>query len=319
MISPSDTAYPLLKAHPSVRELEESFTPTLFELTFAEQRAREPIPTVGLLVNLKTFQRLGYFVKIAEVPTAIIRCIAKAAGYLDIPEGFSKYDDRPVRFRHMELVRSWVGVSAYGREARQAMLKACVAISRVREDLADIINFAIEELVRQRYELPGFSTLFRGARAARATVNRGYYARIADSLDSAAKERINRLFERAGDGRRTGWDLVKSEPRQPTVKEIKHFVAHLNWLRNKELWHLLNKVSAVQGDVLLATLQQVVGAWTKRRSDGEQSVLARPVGAVGQRHVTQCRDELCGAVGGLSPCCLERLIGSVLDLAHLPN
>jgi hypothetical protein len=52
-----------------------------------------------------------------------------------------------------------VGVSAYDREARRAMLKACVDISRVREDLADIINFAIEELVRQRYELPGFSTL----------------------------------------------------------------------------------------------------------------------------------------------------------------
>lgn len=42
------------------------------------------------------------------------------------------------------------------------MLKACVDIARVREDLAEIINLAIEELVRQRYELPGFSTLFRG-------------------------------------------------------------------------------------------------------------------------------------------------------------
>src|ERR1035438_2907631 len=57
MLSPSDTAYPLLKAHPSAREVEEIFTPTLFELTFAEQQAREPTPCVGLLVCLKTFQR----------------------------------------------------------------------------------------------------------------------------------------------------------------------------------------------------------------------------------------------------------------------
>ena len=233
MLSPSDTAYPMLKAHPSARELEEIFTPTLFELGFAEQHAREPIPGVGLLVLLKTFQRLGYFVRIAEVPDPIIRCIAKAAGYPGIPQGLVKYDDRRVRFDHMDLVRSWVGVSAYDRDARRAMLKACVEISRVREDLADIVNFAIEELVRQRYELPGFSTLFRGARTARATVNRGYYARIARSLDPSAKERINQLFDRIPDGRRTGWDLIKSEPRQPTVKEIKRFVEHMNWLREQ--------------------------------------------------------------------------------------
>ena len=32
MLSPSDTAYPMLKANPSARELTEIFTPTLFEL-----------------------------------------------------------------------------------------------------------------------------------------------------------------------------------------------------------------------------------------------------------------------------------------------
>ena len=74
---------------------------------------------------------------------------------------------------------------------------------------------------------------FRGARAARGAVNRGYYARIGRSLDLSAKERINQLLKRLPDGRRTGWDLIKSEPRQPTVKEIKRFVAHLKWLRQQ--------------------------------------------------------------------------------------
>jgi hypothetical protein len=76
------------------------------------------------------------------------------------------------------------------------MLKACVDISRVREDLADIVDFAIEELIRQKYELPAFSALLRAARTARATVNRGYYTRIAKALDPAVKQRIDRLFER---------------------------------------------------------------------------------------------------------------------------
>ena len=68
----------------------------------------------------------------------------------------------------MDLVRFYLGVTPFADTARKLMLRTSLASSRVREDLADIVNMAIEELIRQRYELPGFSTLFRAARAARA-------------------------------------------------------------------------------------------------------------------------------------------------------
>ena len=70
MISASDTAYPLLPASPTSRELAEVYTPDLFELKFAEERTREAGPRVALLVLLKTFRRLGYFVKFADVPAS---------------------------------------------------------------------------------------------------------------------------------------------------------------------------------------------------------------------------------------------------------
>jgi hypothetical protein len=44
---------------------------------------------------------------------------------------------------------------------------ACWEAARTRDDLADIINIALEDLVRQRYELPAFNTVLRAARAAR--------------------------------------------------------------------------------------------------------------------------------------------------------
>jgi histone H3/H4 len=171
-----------------------NFTPNLFELRFAEEWTREAVPRIGLLVLLKTFQHLGYFVKMADVPGSIIRCIANAAGYPDTPHGLTEYDASTVRFRHLDLVRSWLGITAHDRTARRAMVKACVDISRVREDLADIINFAIEELVRQLYELPAFSALLRAGQKSRATVNRGYYTRIARSLDTSGKQRINEFL-----------------------------------------------------------------------------------------------------------------------------
>jgi hypothetical protein len=38
----SDTAYPRLKPNPSAKELDEVYTPNLFEGSWVEQRTREP-------------------------------------------------------------------------------------------------------------------------------------------------------------------------------------------------------------------------------------------------------------------------------------
>ena len=74
-----DTAYPQLKSTPSAKELEEVYTPNLVELGWAEKRTRERTPRVGLLVLLKTFQRLGYFVMLSEVPLPILEHVAQCA------------------------------------------------------------------------------------------------------------------------------------------------------------------------------------------------------------------------------------------------
>ncbi len=74
----SDTAYPRLKPSPSAKELDEVYTPNLFECGWVEQRTREPVPRIGLLVLLKTFQRLGYFVMVNEVPKPILQHVAQS-------------------------------------------------------------------------------------------------------------------------------------------------------------------------------------------------------------------------------------------------
>jgi Domain of unknown function (DUF4158) len=80
----------------------------------------------------------------------------------------------------MLLVRDYVGVKAWGEEALQAMQSASRDAARTLEDLADIINFALEQLVRQRFELPAFSMLHREAQHARAMVNREYQSLVCD-------------------------------------------------------------------------------------------------------------------------------------------
>lgn len=154
-----DTAYPQLKITPTAKELEEIYTPLLNELSFVEDRTRRAHHRAYLLVLLKTFQRLGYFALFSEIPRLIIDHIAKCVGLTDVSEQLRVYDTTTIRDRHKQLIREFIGVRPFGKEARQIIISTCTKASSIRDDLPDIINIAIEELIKQRYELPAFSTL----------------------------------------------------------------------------------------------------------------------------------------------------------------
>ncbi len=230
-----DTAYPQLKATPSPKELEEVYTPSVMELVWAEERTRQDAPRVGLLALLKTFQRLGYFVPLAEVPLPILEHVAQQAGCPVLPPDLARYDASSARRRHMLLVRDYVGVRAWGEEAQETMRQASREAACALEDLADIINFTLEQLVRQRFELPGFSLLHRAAQQARAAINREYQALVCQRLGEQSRRQLERLLTRVGDEATSLWYRLKSEPKQPTAQNNRDFLEHLDWLREQAI------------------------------------------------------------------------------------
>ena len=197
MPSVSDTAYPRFKINPSTKVLNELYTPTVYELAFARERARQALQRAGLLLLLKTFQRLGYFAACAEIPVPIIRHVFRCAALTDLPEQLLQaYDASTARDRHTALIREFLGVTAYGPAAREVVVETCLQAARTRDDLPDLINMAIEELIRQRFELPAFSTLLRIARTTRSTVNRRYQLRVCELLDADARQRLLAILSR---------------------------------------------------------------------------------------------------------------------------
>lgn len=146
------------------------YTPNFVERVWAEKRTRKPGPRIGLLAQLKTFQRLGYFVLLSEIPHPVLEHVASIAGYSTVPDDLTRYSVSSARRRHMLLIRDYVGVKEWGHVAELAMQQASQDAARTLEDLADIINVVLEQLIRQRYELPAFSILHRAAQHARATV-----------------------------------------------------------------------------------------------------------------------------------------------------
>jgi hypothetical protein len=200
-----------------------------------EEQTHRATAKVGLLVLLKTFQRLGYFVTLPEVPRRMVAHLTLCAGLSAVPEGLEMYDTSHSRSRHLSLIRTRLGITAYGPAARRTMFTAAVEAAQTKEDLANIINVMLETLVRQRYELPAFSTLERVAVTARARVNSRYYQLITTDLDATTRVRLEILLTRPPAERRSPWDRLKQAPKSPTVKHMRESLAQLHWLQAQDV------------------------------------------------------------------------------------
>lgn len=73
-----ETAYPRLKSAYSEQELKEIYTPPPDELAFVCRKRREAPARFALFLLLKTCQRLGFFLRLADIPAQIRDHIAAA-------------------------------------------------------------------------------------------------------------------------------------------------------------------------------------------------------------------------------------------------
>ncbi|HMV59033.1 MAG TPA: Tn3 family transposase [Nitrospira sp.] len=226
-----ETAYPRFRSSIAARELTEIYTPSPQELALAEQATRGEPAYLGFLILLKTFQRLGYFVPLSQVPKAIVEHIAAfSQTEATLAADFASYDSSGTRQRHLQIIRQTLQVQLYGKDARHAMLLAMSEAARTKEELADLINVGIEELVRKRYELPAFDTLARGARHVRSVLYRQFYRQVDATLGSEEKARIETLFVSEPASRYTPWNTLKQEPGSPTLTSLKIWLARQVWL-----------------------------------------------------------------------------------------
>lgn len=169
------------------------YTPTREEAALADGVARGEVARLGFLVLLKAFQRLGYFLQLRDLPPVIVEHIAHTQGFLVAPGGLGEYDESGTRRRQVAVIRAHQTVRPFDIDGQVALGKAVREAAQTKEDLADIINVAIEELVRQAFELPGLTTIQEEAQRGRAEVNRGFYAQVFGSLGEDGRRRIDRL------------------------------------------------------------------------------------------------------------------------------
>ena len=238
-----ETAYPRIPSSISETELVKIYTPEKDELDFISKNAKTSSAKLGLTLLLKLFQRLGYFPTFNEIPFQIIEYIGIAAGLKNIKSNLKAYLKMKSRWTHMAIIRSYLNIKAYRNGGKKFMVEAMEKASKIKDIIADIINSAIEEMVSERYELPAFDTFLRNAYDVRASINKIFYRNIYGQLNESQKKIIMQLFIKEEDETTSLWYNLKQDPGRPTVKQIREFINHLNWLKSLNVTNIdLNNI-----------------------------------------------------------------------------
>jgi hypothetical protein len=119
------------------------------------------------------------------------------------------YDLSGTRRRHLQVIRTHLQIVASGEAMREAMEQAMREACESKDDLIDLINIAIEQLIRQRFELPAFSTFERTAKRIRAETTSAWHTRIVGILTLQEQEALDRLFVVNPDTEESTWKARK--------------------------------------------------------------------------------------------------------------
>ena len=234
-----ETAYPRLKSSITERDLIEVYSPSTAELDLARKASKGHNARLGFLVLLKTFQRLGYFVMLDVVPKAIINHIAQQTGNettnASILFNADTYDQSGTRRRHVSIIREYLNIHSFDLVAKAETGKIMAEAAMTKEALADIINASIEELICQRYELPGFTTLDRLASQWRSKINQQLYQQVNQQLGESGCHQFNQLLEVEEGFYYSSWEQLKTDPDKPTLTQLRAWVKRLQWLKQQNI------------------------------------------------------------------------------------
>lgn len=229
-----ETAYRELKSSYTKKELEDIFTPNKNELEFVLKSARIPLNRLAVLVHIKVLNQIGRFRKLDEVPISVVRyllrflpkCVYESTKFL-------KLDSPANRNRLLNVTRKYTSTSAYNKSANEIANTSALEASKTKEKIPDIINIVLEELIRNRYELPGFTSLVKIANSKRKEINDGYFNKLFHQLDKSVINKFdNLLITENSENSFSDWHRLKMEPGKPSNKVLRNFIEHFSWLKN---------------------------------------------------------------------------------------
>ena len=218
-------------------------------------RRRSSVLAVSLLLLM--FRRLGRFVPLEELPPAVVDHVRRRLRVGPLVEPF--VDPRTL-YRHHRRVRDHLGIEAWGTAARHVAIRAVFDSAQSMNNPADLINLAVEALVRERFELPAFRTLDDLVARVRALVNRQIVTTVAGRLNEDVIAGLDCLLVVPSGATRSPLARLKQPARRLTVGHLDELAGTVEWLESLgDPWPFLDGVRPAK------IAQFAAEAWAFRR------------------------------------------------------
>ncbi len=129
--------------------------------------------------------------------------------------------------RHREFVGKRLGVKYDATAARAIAQGAIREAAQTKDNPADLINVALDVLIKRGCELPGYSTLDEATKTIRTQVNSGFFTATAARISPAHRAGLGRLMVVDPATKRSAFDGFKAPPKAATLGKFKQRLAHL--------------------------------------------------------------------------------------------
>ena len=226
--TPVRVIYPELPDPLTPGDLQQLFSPSFDDRKWAPTVTRTVESQVALLVQLKIFQTTGRFLRPADVPHAAIEYVAYRMGM-----EFGSHMISPTRtlFRHRQAVLKHLKVVPWGTEARALAMTTMCKTAQARTDPADIINSAIDALIRRDFELPTLVTLRRMAGTVHSNINTGQWTDVCARLSLVERSVLETLLVVDPQTQKSPFANLCATPGRPSRKNLNSLTAHYQWLK----------------------------------------------------------------------------------------
>jgi uncharacterized protein DUF4158 len=230
--------YPELPTGLTPEDLRRLFNPSYSERQWAKTIARTPASQVALLVQLMVFQTLGRLRRLEQIPAAVVEHVAKRVG-VEVPTPLA-HAERTL-YRHRSATFKYLNVTPWCHAARALAQSAMLKIAEIRNGPAELINGAVDVLVRGRFELPALAALRRMAGTVCTRVNLAQWKAVASALGREQRCALEALLVVDGTGESPFARLCRASGR-PTRKNLQGLIDRYHWLE-----HLPDSTTAFRG------------------------------------------------------------------------
>lgn len=133
-------------------------------------------------------------------------------------------------YKHQAAIRRFLNVKAFDKTGRRTAARAVLSAAETMDNPAELINVAVEELIKERYELPAFSTLNLLVRHYRNFVNRRLFSRIYNRFSPFEIQSLDALLEADRQTYRTHYNRLKELPERQSLSHLQQLLDHHEWL-----------------------------------------------------------------------------------------